>query len=193
MERKSIAFIAFTMLLSSIQVQAAHAMELVPDVNVETQAAVTAETSKDIKLTVPVSDRKVQNQEAAPAVAPKVVVKRRWSRATSPDLVTQAERSSEPVVRTMIVPATAYTSNFRECDSTPFVTANGTQVRDGIVASNFLRFGTRFRIPDYFGDKVFEVHDRMSPRYNGRIDIWMLNKADAKAWGKRHVKIEILN
>ena len=122
----------------------------------------------------------------------KKTVKKKWNTISAPDLETQPDYSAEAQVRTMVVPTTAYTSDVAETDSSPFTTADGSQVRDGIIAANFLPHGTRVRIPDYFGNKVFEVHDRMNKRYQTRVDIWMLNKSDAYAWGVRNVKIEIL-
>ncbi|MBU4331937.1 3D domain-containing protein [Patescibacteria group bacterium] len=93
---------------------------------------------------------------------------------------------------TRYITVTAYTSCVYETDSTPFTTANGSVVRDGIIAANFLRFGTKVRFPDYFGDKVFEVHDRMNPRYHYQADIWMEEKIQAKQFGSRVLKMEIL-
>ncbi|OGL74059.1 hypothetical protein A3E39_00520 [Candidatus Uhrbacteria bacterium RIFCSPHIGHO2_12_FULL_60_25] len=90
------------------------------------------------------------------------------------------------------VPSTAYTSRPEETDSTPFITADGTHVRDGIVAANFLKFGTKIRIPELFGDKIFEVHDRMNKRYNVKVDVWMDNLAKARQHGIRRVTIEIV-
>lgn len=98
----------------------------------------------------------------------------------------------KPTTRSMIVLVTAFTSDPRETDSTPFTTANGTRVHDGTIAANFLKLGTRVRIPDQFGEKIFIVEDRMNPRYDRRIDIWMSRKADAYTWGIRRVRIEIL-
>jgi 3D (Asp-Asp-Asp) domain-containing protein len=155
-----------------------------------------------LEETVKAGDLQALNQAKNPATLPiakaaetpvmKKPVKRAWNKINAPDLVTLPAYSSEPAVRTMVVPTTAYTSDPAETDSTPFTTANGSQVRDGIVAANFLPFGTRIRIPDYFGNKVFEVHDRMNARYQTRVDLWMLEKSDAYAWGVRNVKIEIL-
>ncbi len=90
--------------------------------------------------------------------------------------------------------ATAYTSHPSETDDTPFITASGTITRDGIAAANFLPIGTKFIMPDQFGDKIFIVEDRMNPRYNGQqiVDIWFSEKSDAKIFGKRAVKIEVL-
>ena len=56
---------------------------------------------------------------------------------------------------------TAYSSTPEQTDSTPFVTASGSMVRDGIVANNLLSFGTKVKIPELYGDKVFVVEDRM--------------------------------
>ena len=63
---------------------------------------------------------------------------------------------------------TAYSSTVDQTDDTPFTTASGTQVEDGIVASNDLPFGTRVQFPTIYGDKVFLVTDRMNKRFDGR-------------------------
>ena len=87
---------------------------------------------------------------------------------------------------------TAYTSTPDQTDSTPFITANGTTVHDGIIAANWLKFGTRVRIPDMFGDKVFIVADRMNPRFDDRADIWMSDRTQAINFGLRRLTIEVL-
>jgi len=87
---------------------------------------------------------------------------------------------------------TAYTSTIDQCDSTPFTTANGTTVHDGVIAANWLKFGTRVRIPAMFGDKVFIVADRMNPRFDDRMDIWMSTMSDARTFGLRRLTIEVL-
>ena len=89
------------------------------------------------------------------------------------------------------VTVTAYSSTVDQCDSTPFITANGKWVYDGLVAANFLYFGTNVKFPDYFGDKVFTVDDRMNKKYNSRIDIWMTDREQAKEFGVRYLKVEI--
>jgi 3D (Asp-Asp-Asp) domain-containing protein len=87
---------------------------------------------------------------------------------------------------------TAYTSRPEETDDSPFITADGSHVRDGIVAANFLPFGTKVRIPKLFGDKVFEVHDRMNKRYPYKMDFWMEELNDARQFGVRRADIEIV-
>ncbi len=87
---------------------------------------------------------------------------------------------------------TAYSSSPEETDDTPFITASGKEVRDGIVASNFLTMGTKVRIPAIFGNKVFVVEDRMHPRMTNVVDVWMPSKNEAKQFGRVYAEIEIL-
>jgi len=99
----------------------------------------------------------------------------------------------EKVVQRMLVMATAYSSTVWQTDDTPFVTAAGTSVRDGIIANNMLPFGTRIRIPDLYGDKIFVVEDRMHKRKGGyQIDIWFPEYWQAKNFGAQTTLIEIL-
>jgi 3D (Asp-Asp-Asp) domain-containing protein len=92
----------------------------------------------------------------------------------------------------MTIAVTAYSSTVDQCGADPFTTATGTQVRDGVIAANFLPMGTKVRFPDQFGNKIFVVEDRMAARYWQRADIWMPTREAAKQWGVRHVRIEIL-
>ena len=101
--------------------------------------------------------------------------------------------AAKSVPKTYLVPSTAYSSTKDQTDDTPFITAMGTHVRDGVVAANFLPFGTVIKIPDYFGDKTFIVEDRMNKRYDFRIDLWFSTRQEAKEWGIRKIKIEIVS
>ena len=97
------------------------------------------------------------------------------------------------VVRKLLVVATAYSSTVWQTDDTPHITAAGTRVRDGIVANNILPFGTRIRIPDLYGNKIFMVEDRMSwKKGNHQIDIWFPEYWQAKNFGAKTILIEIL-
>ena len=100
---------------------------------------------------------------------------------------------SLPEPKRMRVSLTAYSSHPDETDSTPFLTASGTETRDGVIAANFLPFGTVVRIPELFGDKVFIVEDRMHRRFPNRVDIWMSSKREALIFGKATSEIEIVN
>ena len=92
---------------------------------------------------------------------------------------------------TMVV--TAYSSTVSQTDSDPFITASGDWVRDGIVANNLLPFGTKIRIPEIYGEKVFVVKDRMHWRKGYyHLDIWFPDYWEAKSFGKTSAYIEIL-
>jgi len=93
--------------------------------------------------------------------------------------------------RTMKIPVSAYNSLPNQTDATPFNTADGTYVRDGLIAANFLPLGTRVKFPELYGDKEFIVKDRMNPRYNYKADIWMENYSDAIHFGVHYTTIEI--
>src|SRR3989344_7456364 len=56
--------------------------------------------------------------------------------------------------KTLVVDATAYNSVPEQTNDEPFITASGTYTRDGVIAANFLQFGTTLKIPELFGDKV---------------------------------------
>lgn len=178
-----VAVLTFT----STQVQAAGINAATPTTADTVQTSQDLQTTAVTGLVVPVS-----LPAALPTAANAKKVKK-WNVINAPDLTTPEEHSDEPAARTITVPVSAYTSEPGQTDGSPFTTADGSQVRDGIVAANFLPIGTRIRIPQYFGDQVFEVHDRMNARYTYRMDIWMLSKSDAMKWGVRNVKIEVLN
>ena len=93
--------------------------------------------------------------------------------------------------KTIYVNVTAYSSANGQTDDTPFLTAFGTLVRDGIVAANFLPIGTVVRFPDKFGEKIFVVEDRMHEKYGLQVDIWMSNLEEAKKFGIQYLKMEI--
>ena len=97
------------------------------------------------------------------------------------------------VARNVLAIITAYSSTVWQTDDTPFVTAAGTNVRDGIIANNILPFGTKVRIPTLYGDKIFVVEDKMSwKKGNYHFDIWFENYWDALNFGAQNAYIEIL-
>lgn len=96
-------------------------------------------------------------------------------------------------IKTIRMDATAYTSRVEECDGSPFITADGSVVRDGIIATNVLPIGTKVRIPTVYGDKIFEVRDRMNARYSYRLDVWMNDYNEMRQFGiKRNIPVEII-
>jgi 3D (Asp-Asp-Asp) domain-containing protein len=88
------------------------------------------------------------------------------------------------------VTAVAYSSTVGQTDLTPCITAAGTRVRQGIIATNFLPLGTRIRIDD----EIYIVEDRMNARYNGKyiIDVWHPTKKQALQFGRQKLTLEII-
>ena len=95
--------------------------------------------------------------------------------------------------KTYVVEASGYSSTPDQTDDSPFVTASGTYVRDGVIAANFLPIGTVVKIPDLFGNKMFIVEDRMNKRYWMNIDVWFASREAALRFGRKHVKIEVVS
>jgi 3D (Asp-Asp-Asp) domain-containing protein len=102
------------------------------------------------------------------------------------------KQEKEQETKKIKVIITAYTSEEAQTDDTPFITANGTMVKDGIVANNMLPFGTEIVIPELYGEKVFTVADRMHPRQgNYKVDIWFESKEEALRFGVKETYIEV--
>lgn len=97
-----------------------------------------------------------------------------------------------PILNKRLVVITAYSSTPEETDSSPFITASGARVRDGIIAANFLKIGTKVQIPSLYGDKVFVVEDRMARKNSHKVDIWMPSKSQALQFGVKKAEIVVL-
>lgn len=111
--------------------------------------------------------------------------------AEETDLVAKAPMDEG--IKRMKLHITAYSSTPDQTDDTPFITAAGTHVRDGIVATNALPMYTRVKIPELFGEKVFVVEDRMNRRFQDRMDIWMSDRAPAIKFGIKTAEVVVLN
>jgi len=123
-------------------------------------------------------------------VQPAIAAPLLQEQISSTSLTTERADDNERVK--IAIDVTGYSSTPDQTDDTPFIMANGKHVRDGAVATNFLPFGTRVKIPALFGDKIFVVEDRMNSRYYHRMDVWFPTRAEAIKFGKRSVEIEIL-
>ena len=87
---------------------------------------------------------------------------------------------------------TAYNPVPKQTDSTPCISASGLNVcetKKRIVATNEFPFGTKLLIDG----KIWEVQDRTNKRYSHRIDLLMYDYEEAKQWGKKTLKIELIN
>ena len=107
--------------------------------------------------------------------------------------ICKLDASSYQVVKTVKMVITAYSSTPDQTDDTPFITASGKTVADGIIANNMFPFGTKVRIPELYGDKVFTVEDRMHKRMGSyHVDIWFPEYKEAKDFGAKILNIEVL-
>lgn len=103
--------------------------------------------------------------------------------------------------KTITTVFTAYSSDVAQTDDTPCIPAMHTYdlcenyelfgERD-TIAANFLPLGTKVKIPELYGDKIFTVRDRMNSRYGyGRADVWMPSYEEAKNFGVKRLTMEI--
>ena len=91
---------------------------------------------------------------------------------------------------------TAYSSTIDQTDDTPCITANGYNLcennQENVIAANFLPFGTKVRLPEKFGDRIFTVQDRMNARYYYRSDVWFKDRAAAIKFGAPYTVVEVV-
>lgn len=109
-----------------------------------------------------------------------------------PPQVIEAPKEVYRVMKSYVGEVTAYSSREEETDNTPFITANGSNVAWGIIATNAYPFGTQVRFPELYGDQIFVVKDRMHSRYESRLDIWFPDHIRATKFGLKKTKIEIV-
>jgi 3D (Asp-Asp-Asp) domain-containing protein len=112
-----------------------------------------------------------------------------------PDPVVKSLPPAKPKGVRMVL-MTAYNSEKAQTDDSPCTTATGFNVckhgKEDTIAANFLKFGTKVKIPALYGDKVFIVRDRMNKRYSNKVDIWMTSRTKALQFGIKYAKIEIV-
>jgi 3D (Asp-Asp-Asp) domain-containing protein len=110
--------------------------------------------------------------------------------ATSSKIVSPKIKSTSTHVMT------AYNSEVGQTDESPCITANGFNVckhgQEDTIAANFLKFGTKVKIPELYGDRVFTVRDRMNAKHPNRVDIWMKDRSSAIKFGVKTAKIQVL-
>lgn len=97
---------------------------------------------------------------------------------------------ARPEIGTVLtVQSSAYAPSPYQTDATPCITAAGTRVRPGVVATNFLPIGT---ILEVNGER-FIVEDRMNPRFDGYyLDLWFPSTSEAREFGRQTLEITIV-
>lgn len=115
-----------------------------------------------------------------------------WAEKSADKPTLPLSPSREPR-RAVTVVATGYSSTPDQTDETPFITATGARVYDGLIAANWLPFGAQVKFPELYGDKIFMVDDRMNERYGyGRIDIWFdAPRDEVRKFGVKKLRMEI--
>ena len=100
-----------------------------------------------------------------------------------------------PAVRQDVyqVTVTGYSSNIRETDDSPGLTATNSMATNGVIAlsQDLLKQFTP-GAPFSFHDRVeipglgqFRVEDTMHPRWTHRADVWFESRSEALNWGRR--------
>ncbi len=141
-----------------------------------------------------VANADMEQERAHPDAATVALIIESMQNATKQHGALPSSEDAEPR-QTYTIPMTAYTSDVAQTDDTPCITASGLDVCErnieNVVAANFLPLGTRLRIPELYGDRVFYVEDRMNARYYKKMDIWMKNYDDAINFGLKYATIEV--
>lgn len=99
------------------------------------------------------------------------------------------------VAREVVREVSGYNPVPWQTDSTPCITASGKDICEAehaVIAANWLKFGTKVMIPEYFGDTVFTVEDRMNTRYPTNVDVLFYDLDEAKRLGRRSLLIQVL-
>jgi len=155
-------------------------------VNYAVSAVVAADSQNKSKTSAQIPIKNTENA-AAHMEFTEYIAKDRYINAENDAMLAAG---NVKIISTKKVLITAYSSTPDQTDSSPFITAAGTHVHDGIVAANFLPFGTKVRIPSLFGNKIFTVEDRM--KSNVKMDIWFSSRQEAMNFGARVLEIEIV-
>jgi 3D (Asp-Asp-Asp) domain-containing protein len=94
------------------------------------------------------------------------------------------------------VTVTAYNPEEDQCDEDPYVAASMRRVRSGTIAvsRDLFRqgwvFGRKVRIE---GLGIFEINDLMNKRFSNRIDVFMWDRNQAEAFGRRRAQAALLD
>jgi len=115
-----------------------------------------------------------------------------FSTLHAPRFNTSADGMLPDGIYTTLVWVTAYSSSVNETDDNPFQTASQTPPRDGVIAVNFLPFGTLVTIPELFQDKVFVVEDRLHRSKQWIVDVWLPSKEAALEFGAHLTELVVI-
>jgi len=104
------------------------------------------------------------------------------------DVQNRLPQAPDKPYKTITATLTAYTPEVAQTDSTPFLTANQSQVKEGGMACpRNIKFGTLIEV---FG-KRYICNDRMALKNDGNFDIFMFNKHEALNFGRKVAEVKI--
>ncbi len=131
-------------------------------------------------------------QAYKPTIAYQVLSPREAAHSYSP-FTTSINTKRESV---QVFKLTAYCSCVKCCGKSDGITASGKPAKYGYIACNWLKFGTKVRIE---GLGIFVVMDRGAKSQFGdkknhikHLDIWFAKHSEARKFGVRYAKVEIL-
>lgn len=110
-------------------------------------------------------------------------------------LLQDKEHMIQSLSRGRMLTVTAYSPTVGQTDSTPFITASNSRVRDGIVAvsrdlySKGWQFGEKVYVK---GMGVYTIEDLMHRRKKNQVDIFMFDTQDALEFGRRKMRVYLL-
>lgn len=171
----TIGFLVGVVAITSINVQAASAQSLLPQTpTFKTAAQALYDAAQQQNFVLPRAQVHAAQMHEEEIETPPPVVK--YSRT---------------------VTVTAYNSVPWQTDSTPCISADGSNIcelleQGDISCASHLPFGTKINIP---GIGVCTVRDRLHPRFAYRIDIYFGGAEKiqaAKQWGKRRLTVDVL-
>lgn len=184
--RKLLVVLTAVVTLTSIKIQTASALEILPSTpsfSTATQMAYDALQDSGFKIPARTNENISEN-------ASDITV--------SPINKTVTESTeTAPVKYTKRFTVTAYNSVPWQTDASPCISADGSNIcklkeRGEQSCAAALPFGTKVNVP---GFGVCTVRDRLAPKFSYRIDLYF-GGADqikaAKQWGKRHVEVAVL-
>lgn len=106
---------------------------------------------------------------------------------------------SVPELRGEVREVSAYTlGNPAETDDTPCVGASNKNLCDlakqgiQICASNEFPFGTKLQLVDNQLTIECTVEDRMNKRYTTQVDVAMLDRSEALAFGRKNLEVKLV-
>lgn len=103
------------------------------------------------------------------------------------------QQATPRVVKTFTARTTWYESRVGQTDANPFNTASGSRVHWGTIATNCLPFGTKVRIPQLYGNTIFTVEDRHSPRFGCHlVDVWTDHAPGHQVQNGQNITIEVM-